>query len=359
VAAAAQIAPLTGVIHAAGQLDDGVLATLPWSRFAAVLAPKTLGAWNLHHASLGHALDFFVLYSSAAAVLGPTAQGNYAAANAFLDALAAYRRGLGLPALSIDWGAWSGIGMVARMNDGSSGGGKPDQLSRRGMSRIAPAEGKAILAYLFDHPLAPPLAQVMVASINWELFLARYGRQPLFEHFFLAAQQKILNAELLGLNSNSFPHLKNSPLNLAGLPPGEQRMVIMEMVKGEVARVLGLDSAQAVEEDVGLFEMGMDSLTAVELRNALQTAVGMSLPTTLLFKYSTVQALARFFADESPEWYKRGSPEVDKRDIQPEEEGEAVAEPVLKIQNSPSQISVEAMSEAELMAMIDAELDGL
>jgi acyl carrier protein len=136
-------------------------------------------------------------------------------------------------------------------------------------------------------------------------------------------------------------------------------MVIMEMVKGEVARVLGLDSAQAVEEDVGLFEMGMDSLTAVELRNALQTAVGMSLPTTLLFKYSTVQALARFFADESPEWYKRGSPEVDKRDIQPEEEGEAVAEPVLKIQNSPSQISVEAMSEAELMAMIDAELDGL
>lgn len=328
VAAAAQEGPLAGVIHAAGLLDDGVLASMSWQRFSAVLAPKTLGAWNLHCACAGHALDFFVLYSSAAAVLAPAAQANYAAANSFLDALAAYRRAQGLAAMSIDWGAWSDIGLVARSSTNS-------QLDTRGMGRISQAQGLAVLGHLFEHPVG----QAVVASMDWEKLLAQYGNQALFARFAaVAATQQEASA--------------GQPLRerLAGLPLVEQRALTLAVVKDAVARILGLESAQAVEEDAGFFEIGMDSLTAVELRNALQTAVGASLPTTLLFKYATVQALVGFLCDEILALGGR------------EAEPSAAVRPAAAAPAQPASLGaadVAGMTDDELSAMIDAELGGL
>ncbi|NJO93485.1 MAG: KR domain-containing protein [Hydrococcus sp. RM1_1_31] len=106
---------LRGIIHAAGILDDGVLMQQNWERFEKVLTPKIQGAWNLHLATQNYSLDFFVLFSSAASLIGSAGQANYCAANAFLDAFAHYRQGLGLPALSINWGAWSNVGMAAKL----------------------------------------------------------------------------------------------------------------------------------------------------------------------------------------------------------------------------------------------------
>lgn len=325
--------PLAGVIHAAGLLDDGMLAGMSWERFAAVLAPKTVGAWNLHQACADKVLDFFIVYSSAGSILGPPAQGNYAAANAFLDALAAFRRAQGLPAMAINWGAWADIGMVARSAYDS-------QLDRRGMARIAPAEGMATLGHLFDHPVG----QAMVAAIDWQRMLAQYGGHPLFAHFRRRAASGGSATEATATAFSA---------RLAGLPPQAQRAATQDMVKGEVARTLGLNSPDAVEDDVGLFDMGMDSLTAVELRNALQTAVGVGLPTTLLFKYSTVQALTRFLADEilglAAEDGAAASPSASAP--APAVTATSTAKPLIE--------EVENMSDAELSAMIDAELGGL
>jgi acyl transferase domain-containing protein/acyl carrier protein len=326
--------PLRGVIHAAGLIDDGTLATLDRARFAAVLAPKTQGAWNLHLASLGLELDFFVLYSSITAIVAPVGQGNYAAANAFLEALAVYRQGLGLPAMSVAWSAWAEIGMAARSSLDNS-------LDRRGISRIAPSEGMAVLGELFEQPRV----RVMVADIEWPRLLAQFANAPLFSAFA---------SEVQTTQSVTGPASLSLAADLAGLPAAARRALVSERVKLEVARVLGLDPGQAIEEEVGLFEMGLDSLTAVELRNALQSAAATALPTTLLFKYSTVAALSRFLAEEV-----LGSGEVADADAPTTTTpttpaAEAVAAPV-----RPAIDEVQGMSDAELAAMIDAELGGL
>src|SRR5205085_5839248 len=134
----ASMPPLRGIIHAAGALDDGLLVNLDRERLAAVMAAKVEGAWNLHALTLNRQLDFFVLFSSVASVLGSPGQGSYAAANAFLDALAHLRRALGLPALTINWGAWAAVGMAARANQGR-------RLALLGMGAIAPQQGLSAL----------------------------------------------------------------------------------------------------------------------------------------------------------------------------------------------------------------------
>ncbi|WDE02523.1 type I polyketide synthase [Thalassomonas actiniarum] len=320
---------LAGVIHAAGTMDDGVLASMSWQRFAAVLAPKTLGAWNLHLACQSLALDFFILYSSAASVLAPTAQANYAAANSFLDMLAAYRRQLGLPAMAINWGAWSDIGLASRaVSD--------DQLDARGMAGIAPDEGLAVLAHLFKHPMD----RVLVASIDWPRMLAQNGKLAIFERFAAREQTKD-DASQLSLRER-----------LADLPAGGQVALITEMVKQQLARVLALPSADAVDEELGFFEMGMDSLTAVELRNALQTMAKESLPSTLLFKYPTVSALVRYFSEEI---FGLATEKASGQPLLPDSAEQE--KPELSISAAAQEVS--QMSDDELSAMIDAELGDL
>ena len=160
----ATMGPLRGVIHAAGVLDDGTLRNLDWPRFEAVLRPKVAGAWNLHRATLADPLDVFVLYSSAAALLGASGQANYVAANAFLDALAHHRRAIGRPALSINWGAWDEAGMAARLDDGQR-----SRLTQTGVALIDPALGDRLLGQL----LAAPAAQVGVIPVDWREVVRR------------------------------------------------------------------------------------------------------------------------------------------------------------------------------------------
>lgn len=334
--------PLQGVIHAAGLLDDGVLAGLSAERFAAVLAPKTLGAWNLHGACQGLPLAFFILYSSAASVLAPSAQANYTAANAFLDALGRHRQMAGLPAMVINWGAWSELGMVARQP-------AQGQLDSRGMGRISPQQGMQVLELLF----AQPVAQAVVAAIDWQRVMAQQGQRALFARLRTAQQDSAAPARSQGQAS-----LRE---RLQGLPPGQQAALTTDLVKTEVARVLGLDCAESVPDEAGFFDIGMDSLTAVELRNRLLAVVGEPLPSTLLFKYSTVQALVGFLVEEfQPQGTAQaGAPADGAALAAPAPTPAAAAAPAVADEPTQSVDEIAGMSDAELSALINAELGNL
>ena len=159
--------PLAGVVHAAGVREDGVLAQLDEARMKSVLAPKVAGAWNLHRHTADLPLDFFVLFSSAASVLPSPAQGTYAAANAFLDGLARYRRAQGLPAISVNWGPWDDIGMAAGLSERDQ-----KRWARHGVAFISPDDG----ARAFEKLTASPLAQVAVVNADWRRFSENVGR---------------------------------------------------------------------------------------------------------------------------------------------------------------------------------------
>jgi len=330
VAAAERDGPLGGVIHAAGVLDDGVLATLSRDRFGAVLAPKLAGAWNLHRASAGRLLDFFILYASLAGVVGPAAQASHAAANAGLDALARLRSAQGLPAMAIDWGAWAEIGQAARKQ-------AADGLAQRGIDSLAPAAGLAVLQHLFAHP-AP---QAIVAPIRWETFLAQAGAAPFFARWRGAKAQA-------GASTANATSAADWLAGLAGLPAGERRARVLERVRQETARVLGLTSPASIDDAAGFFDMGMDSLTAVELRNALQASFACSLPTTLLFKYPNTGALAGHLSSLLPGAESAAATVPD-----------SVAPTLTSGVAAVNATDVQTMSEDELAALIDAELDGL
>ena len=269
-AIAALDVPLHGVIHAAGVLDDGVLQQLTWERMAKVLAPKVYGAWNLHQLTQDQPLDFFVLFSSAAALLGSPGQGSHVAANAFLDALAHYRQAQGLPGLSIDWGAWSEIGAAAQRQ-------VDQQISERGLDAIAPDQGLQILSHLLYHHIHP---QVGVIPIRWPKFLGQSRRDAFFEQF----QQEV-------------PQVSSSTAGwltrLQALPERHRLGFLTTALQQEVAKVLGRSTNQLPDPQLGFFDMGMDSLMAVELKNSLDVQLGVSVSSTVMFEHPTIATLAR------------------------------------------------------------------
>ncbi|MDQ2695994.1 MAG: beta-ketoacyl reductase, partial [Pseudomonadota bacterium] len=272
--AIADLPPLRGVVHAAGVLDDGVLVQQTWERFRRVLAPKVQGAWNLHNLTSHLPLDFFVCFSSVTAVFGAPAQGSYAAANAFMDALAAYRRGLGLPALSINWGPWAAAGMAAEL-----AGRDQRRIDDLGWGRIDPQDGRRLLGVLPGQPLA----QVAVLAVDWRRFLNQMSPDipPFFEGF---AQSPAQPAGWLE--------------DLRAAAPGQRRALLAARVRGEIAGVLELAAAEQIRPRQGLFELGIDSLMAVELRNRLGARLGRSLRSTLVFDYPTLEALVGHLLDE-------------------------------------------------------------
>ena len=276
---------LAGVIHSAGTLDDGVLTQLDWPRFASVLAPKVDGAWLLHAATRQRRLDFFVLYSSVASLLGSPGQANHAAANAFLDALAHHRRAIGLPAVSLNWGAWEDVGAAARLQVGA-------RAAQQGVRGISPREGLAMLAGL----LAPESAQVGVAAIDWPRLLGRYpaGRAPRF--LTSAAPHAATPARAASMPAGDLRK------RLEEASPGSREHLLRGRVRDEASKVLGLEDAQAIDPKRPLQELGLDSLMAVELRNALGRAVASTLPATLLFDHPTVDALVSFLSTEILGW---------------------------------------------------------
>jgi len=266
--------PLRGVVHSAGVLDDGVLLQQDWSRFASVLAPKVQGGWILHRATAGKALDFFVLFSSGASLVGSPGQGNHAAANAFLDALAHHRRGLGLPAQSINWGVWGEVGAAADRDVTS-------RLTLHGMEVLPPREGLKSLGRV----MAWGPAQVGVLAIQWaSLAVHLPAGLPFFSEMVREGRS---------LRPAAPPPL-DLVERLGRAAPSKRWGLLHDRVRQEAVKVLGLPGSGAIDVDRPLHELGLDSLMAVELRNALGGAVGRSLPATLLFDHPTLRRLVDY-----------------------------------------------------------------
>nr|WP_051838235.1 type I polyketide synthase [Streptomyces sp. NRRL WC-3742] len=272
--------PVTGVVHAAGVLDDGLVEGLTQERVAAVLRPKVDGAWALHEATAGLPLRAFVLFSSVAGVLGTPGQGSYAAANSFLDALAEHRHGLGLPALSLPWGLWEGEGM----GEGLSAADRA-RIARIG---IAPLPAASALS-LLDEALAAG-RPVAVAARLATPGAGGPGGGPAAALRVLLGSRTTAAAPAAPVPAPALPDHRDT---LAGLTPQERDRAVLDLVRRSVGEVLGHADPAALPVDRGLLDLGLDSLTAVELRGRLGTLLGLRLPSTLLFDHPTAAALAR------------------------------------------------------------------
>ncbi|HEX3662577.1 MAG TPA: type I polyketide synthase [Acidobacteriaceae bacterium] len=268
--------PLRGVFHAAGNYEQALLSQQTEASFRRVFAPKVDSAWFLHEATRAMQLDFFVLYGSAASVLGLPGNANYAAANSFLEALAVLRRRQGLPATCIAWGQWQGVGMASR----TAG---PEQAAKFGVRAFSPEQGITLLerAILSGRPSVAALA------MDWPTWLSpekSHSAWPFFENLASAQGAR---------PERSAPEFDwHSLLEEASL---DQRFsLVRQLVRSRAARVLGLDSASALSDDEPLVSLGMDSLMALELKNRLQRDAGVSLPPNFLFEYPTVGQAAAF-----------------------------------------------------------------
>jgi acyl transferase domain-containing protein len=270
--------PLKGIFHSAGVLDDGVALQQDWNRLRKVLAPKLKGAWNLHLASAGLPLDCFVLYSSLASLLGSAGQSNYAAGNAFLDALAHLRRSQSLAALSVNWGAWGGAGMAAALDAAAA-----RRLAEAGIRTM---DAEAAFAGL-DRAMTSGLAQVGVLSVDWDRY-ARYRGAQL--DFFADLPRPASPVEPAVAATPFLPDL------LRDAPEERRRALILQHVRREALTVLGVPPSHTLDDEQGLRDAGLDSLMALELKNRLQAATGLTLPTTLAFDYPTTSALTDFVA---------------------------------------------------------------
>lgn len=266
--------PLRGIIHAAGVLDDGALASQSVSRLQKVLAPKMQGAWHLHSTTLQLPLDFFVCFSSVASLMGSPGQSNYAAGNAFLDALAHHRRALGLPAISLNWGAWAEAGMAATAQTRA-------RLTSRGVSAIEIADGLDLLrCVLRADPLSVGFlpAQLGVAPVHWPRFLSQFptGVPSLFA--VLADEAELQHGQAFAET-------------LVGLPRRERATALRAHLADTLGAILGFGPSGRIGSQRRFFDLGLDSLTAVEFRNRLQASLSTRLPATLALDYPTLEAL--------------------------------------------------------------------
>uniref|UniRef100_UPI003F4A75CA type I polyketide synthase n=1 Tax=Streptomyces sp. bgisy159 TaxID=3413795 RepID=UPI003F4A75CA len=262
--------PLTGVVHAAGVTDDAVLTALDGGRFDAVLRPKADGAWHLHELTAGRPPAAFVLFSSAAGTFGAPGQANYAAANAFLDGLAALRHSLGLPAASVAWGLWNDdSGITGRLSHADRG-----RLARGGLRPLATEDA---LTLLDDALATTDPAVIAVATVS-----GRSGVRAMLR----PAAPAVTRRTAAGADTDPGASL------LAGRTPEEGRALLLGLVRERAATVLGHAGPDEVEPDRLFTEQGFDSLTVVELRNHLATATGLGLAPTLLFDHATPEALA-------------------------------------------------------------------
>jgi acyl transferase domain-containing protein/NADP-dependent 3-hydroxy acid dehydrogenase YdfG/acyl carrier protein len=274
--------PLRAVVHAAGLLDDGVIGSLTAERLDCVLAPKVDAALHLHELTRGMDLSAFVLFSSISGTLGGAGQGNYAAANAFLDALAADRQARGLPAVSIAWGLWSQAGgMTDHLRELDRA-----RMSRAGLLALAPGDGLELFdaACLLERPLTIA-ARFDGATLRAQ---ARGGAlAPMLRGLVRMPVREAGGREVGALVKR-----------LADIPEHEWERIVLDTVRARTADVLGHPSASAIEPQLTFKELGLDSLAAVELRNGLDAATGLSLPATLVFDHPTPIVLSDYLLGE-------------------------------------------------------------
>ncbi len=269
---------LKGVFHLAMVIDDAPLNALTSERMRSVMAPKASGAWLLHQATREMDLDCFVMFSSVSSIFGNPAQGNYAAANAFLDVLAHYRHALGLPALTVNWGVLGGEGYVAR-NERVA-----EFLARQGTSAISPGEVTALL----DAFLVSRISQVIAIRVDWakwRQFFRGAQENPTFQEIFASGADE---QETTGAGSDW-------RLKIESTPPEERETVIAQAVREIVGSVLRV-KPDSLRDDQPLTDLGLDSLMGAEIENSLESALGVGLPPTSLMRARTVSQIAALIA---------------------------------------------------------------
>ncbi|MBL1099326.1 SDR family NAD(P)-dependent oxidoreductase, partial [Streptomyces sp. 205] len=272
--------PLTAVVHAAGVLDDGVIEALSPEHIERVMRPKVDAAWHLHELTAGTDLSAFVLFSSVSALIGSPGQGNYAAANAALDALAASRHASGLPATSLAWGLWGDAGGMS----GELSEADLTRLERTGVGALALERGLE----LFDLALGTGVAILAPVQLDPAALRAQ-------------ARAGLLPALLRGMAPVPARRAESGgslAQRLAGVAEADRERIVLDVVREQVAAVLGHASATAIDTDRAFKELGFDSLSAVELRNRLTQATGVRLPATLIFDHPTPTAVARLLLSE-------------------------------------------------------------
>jgi NADPH:quinone reductase-like Zn-dependent oxidoreductase/SAM-dependent methyltransferase/acyl carrier protein len=268
---------LRGVFHLAMVIDDAPLAALTPDRMRSVLEPKACGAWLLHEATREMNLDCFVMFSSVSSIFGNPAQGNYSAANAFLDSLAHHRHALGLPALTVNWGVLGGEGYVAR-NERVA-----DFLARQGTMGISPGEAMALLE-AFLHAGSAQAVSIRVDWSKWRQFFRTMQENPLLERIFAALE-----------NQESADPTSDWRSRIDTASPAEKQSVICQAVREAVGSVLRV-KPESLRDDQPLTDLGLDSLMGVEIETSLEAAVGVALPPTSLMRARTIGQIASLIA---------------------------------------------------------------
>jgi phthiocerol/phenolphthiocerol synthesis type-I polyketide synthase C len=277
-----ELPPLRGIFHAAGVLADGTLQQQTAARFNTVLAPKVRGGWLLHQLSLDDPLDHFVLFSSVAAIFGSPGQSNHAAANAFLDGLAHYRRARGLPALSVNWGAWLEVGAAVGKESAT-------RNVAAGMAAIMPEWGITALAQL----MAAAPVHAVVTSVDWPRWFQNYPAAV--ETPLLARFTPVGDAGRGDVRPDGEANIAAQLLALDR--PQERRALLENFLRQQAARILRQSPAK-VETHVPLGSLGFDSLMGLELKNSLERQLGLVLPVSLVWNYPTVVEMALYIANQ-------------------------------------------------------------
>ena len=315
--------PLRGVIHAAGVLRDGALINQRREDGVEVRRGKVNGAWILHELTRDLPLDFFVLYSAAAALIGGAGQAWYVTANAELDALAHYRHRIGLPAVSVAWGPWAGSGMAAALSNRD-----PDAWKSRGLGTITPSMAFAEL----EHLLGEQIPYGAIFPIDWGRFLSQLPRGT-DRSFFSDIQTTSQPIVVPSTNDTDLPK------RLKAVPAAQRRQALIADLTGLVRNVVGLDPKVQIDSTIPLREKGLDSLMAVELRNLLVQVGGRSLPATLLFDYPELDRLSSYL------YHAWGL------DFDAERENE------IRVISSPTEREVADLSDAEAELLLSRELE--
>jgi hypothetical protein len=300
------------VIHAAGVLDDGLIVGLDRERFERVCRPKIAGAWNLHRLTRHAELDFFVLFSSIASLVGSAGQGNYAAANAFLDALAISRSINGLPTLSINWGMWAEGGIGERLDPRHRA-----RLASLGFRPIADAAGLGA----FERALALQ-GHIAVLGADWSRYAAMHPRTSLV-HGWAPTEETTPRGWLRTA--------------IAAADPAGRFATMLASVCEQAGAVLRCEASQVAPRR-GFFDQGMDSLLAMELKHRLDAALDEPLPATITFDHPSAEDLARYLLDRLEANPEPAPPPRDARDAADE---------------------IRKLSPEELEALIDREIDAL
>jgi len=272
---------LRGIIHAAGVLDDGVLMGQKWARFERVMRGKVMGAWNLAELTRGKELDFFVMFSSAASLLGSPGQGNYAAANAYLDGLAAARERRGEVGLSINWGAWGEVGLAAHEHVARN-------IAGLGMQSMRSAEALIAFWRVMERRKQ---GQMAVMAVDWAQLLALLPVREVPRMVLEIIEDKPSKEKI---RQTSQWQAFRRQLEIA---PNDRRLELLtDHVRNLIAQVLRMNSSQSLDVNRNFLEIGMDSLIGLEVRNRLEVSLGVPLSAKLLWDHPTIDQLATHLA---------------------------------------------------------------